>query len=66
MTRGGIDREPLSGEITAGASQTCQLERVRYVIRGSGRASRREADQKHLVRVATARLILISVTFLGI
>lgn len=61
------DWEPLSGDITVGASQTvaCKLERVHYFIRGSGRAPRREVNQRHLVCVTTARLILITVTFLG-
>lgn len=68
MTCGGNDWEPLSGEMTAGASQTvaCKLERVHCFIHGSGQASRREVNQKHLVAVTTARLILITVTFLGI
>lgn len=63
MTRGGND-----WEMTAGASQTVasKLERVHYFIHGSGRASRREVNQKHLVCVTAARLTLITVTFLGI
>lgn len=64
MTCGGNDWEPLSGGITAGAP--CKLERFRYFIHGSGWASRREANQKHPACVTTARLILISVTFLGV